>query len=91
MNKKIVIVIIILIGVSLGYFLTRSDSSEGLVSPGLNVLIPGQETTKEPAVPAYNPPKEVKYDSSTNLQQQLETVDPQVLDSDFDQLKTLIK
>lgn len=32
----------------------------------------------------YNPPKEIKYDSSTDLKQELENINPQVSDSDFE-------
>jgi len=34
--------------------------------------------------PSYNPPKEVRYGSSTDLKQELDSINPQVLDSDFE-------
>ncbi len=37
----------------------------------------------------YNPPKEFTFDSSTNLETELETVNPQVFDGDFDDLNNL--
>ncbi len=71
------------------------NSSDGkLVSPQLSLLqfnqsaVPASELSE---VPAYDPPKEIKYDSSTDLQAELESITPQILDSDFTQLKALIK
>lgn len=40
---------------------------------------------------SYNPPKEFKYERSTNLKEILDSIDPQVLNSDFEQLKSLAK
>lgn len=56
-------------------------TSKTLVSPETEQAV--NEQTPQPSTFSYNPPKEVKYDSSTNLKQVLETVNPQVLDSDF--------
>ena len=36
-------------------------------------------------------PKQFKFDSSTNLEQEMESVRPEVQDSDFEELKLLIK
>ena len=37
-----------------------------------------------PQTPSYNPPVEIKYDSSTDLKKELENINPQVSDSDFE-------
>lgn len=36
-----------------------------------------------PAPTSFNQPKEIKYDSATDLKKELDTVNPQILDSDF--------
>ncbi len=46
-----------------------------LISPSVTTPLPSSE---------INQPKEIKYDSSTDLKQELETINPQVLDSDFE-------
>lgn len=55
--------------------------STSLISPavkqGVNQLPKQQETT-------FNPPKEVKYDSATNLKDELNSINPEVLDEDFE-------
>lgn len=48
-------------------------------------------TPSLPDVPAYNPPPEIKYDSTTNLQSELESINPQILDNDFTDIKDLAK
>lgn len=63
-----------------------TNGNKTLVRPN---LIPGVGKTAEQLAipvpsPAYNPPKEIKYDSATELKKELESVNPQVLDSDFE-------
>lgn len=43
------------------------------------------------STPAYNPPKEIKYDHSTNLSGELESISPQVLEGDFEDLQNLTR
>lgn len=77
-----IILIIILIGTVL--FLLPKSKNGSLVNPIGNLL---QQPSQAPQVSNYNPPKEVKYDSSTDLKQKLDSINPKVLDSDFEQLK----
>ena len=44
---------------------------------------PASQTIQPSATPTYNPPKEIKYDSNSNLKEELEAINPQVLDEDF--------
>lgn len=44
---------------------------------------PASQTIQPSATPAYNPPKEIKYDSNSNLKEELEAINPQVADEDF--------
>ena len=48
-------------------------------------------TSSAPTTPPYNPPKEVKYDANTDLNQALQSVDPKVDETDFSSLNNLIK
>lgn len=93
MKRKITIIVIIIIGIVIAYFFISNNSKTALVSPSVTERGSTSDLQKneEPETPAYNPPKEVKYDSSTNLKQELETVNPQIQDNDFEKLKELIK
>lgn len=73
MIKKIVLVGVILI-ILFSIFLFR-NKKEPMVSPAVAPL-PSAE---------INQPKEIKYDGSTDLKKELESVNPQVLDSDFNE------
>lgn len=87
---KIILIILSIIFIAIaGYFFINKKTLPP-VSPLLQ-----QETINKPSSPApaslpptpsYNPPKEVKYDSSTDLNQELESINPQVLDKDFEGL-----
>lgn len=44
----------------------------------------GQSVATPDSTSSYNPPKEIKYDSSTDLKKELDSIDPKILDSDFD-------
>lgn len=87
LNFKNPIIITIVIAMTLIILLTivniLNNTRGKLVSPEAG--IPGQITSPSPSA-AYNPPKEIKYDSSTDLKQELKNIDPKVLDSDFEDL-----
>lgn len=76
MNKKIIFIAVIL--VILFFVLFLRNKTEPMVNPLIK-----QAVTPLPSA-TINQPKEVKYDSSTDLKKELESVDPQVLDSDFE-------
>lgn len=85
-KSKIVTAVLILLLVVVSWMIVQymANRDKSLVNPGIGRI--GVESTLSPSlVPAYNPPQEIKYDSSTDLKQELETVNPQVLDSDFEQ------
>lgn len=42
-----------------------------------------EPTLPLPSVSSYNPPKQIQYDSSTDLKKELDSVNPQVSDVDF--------
>lgn len=61
-----------------------------LVSPGIRKALnlpaaaPVSTSIPAPQAASYNPPKELKYGSSTDLKKELDSINPQVLDSDFE-------
>lgn len=84
-SKIIVAVCITIIVLIVGIFvLTPRGWQVNLVSPGLNPLRFGQKTEPIPSPsPNIKAPKEFKFDESTDLKVELEKINPQVLDSDF--------
>lgn len=78
MNKKILIsitIIILIIFITI-IFRSQEKSVKNLVNPGVATI----EST-----PTLSPtPKTFKFDSSTDLEKELESINPQVLDSDFE-------
>lgn len=83
-NKISIIFIIVIIFIAVILFLTQVEKTKTLVNPG--GLLTGKTESLAPApTPAPpNAPKTFKFDSSTDLDAELEKVDPQVLDSDFE-------
>ncbi|OGE64426.1 hypothetical protein A3I48_00435 [Candidatus Daviesbacteria bacterium RIFCSPLOWO2_02_FULL_36_7] len=74
MSKKIVFITILLIILFFTYISFFRNKTGVLVSPSA-IPSPSSEITQ---------PKEMKYDSSTDLKKELDTVNPQVSDSDFE-------
>lgn len=70
-KNKILVILLIILGVV--FFIVNSGQNQPQVSP--NILI------SSPSPSIF--PKEIKYDSSTDLKKELESINPQVLDSDF--------
>lgn len=84
-GKIFLIILLTILGVIVVFFVIRRNDS--LISPipkqiGLQAGV--QQSSPAPLTPSYNPPKEIKYDSSTDLQKELDSIEPQVLDSDFE-------
>lgn len=70
-KNKILVILLIILGVV--FLIVNSGQNQAQVS--LNILI------SSPSPSIF--PKEIKYDSSTDLKKELDTVNPQVLDRDF--------
>lgn len=73
MNKKVVFVLIILVVILLIVVKNTNKTNEKLTNDAVPTV-----------TPAYNPSQEIKYDSNTDLTKELENVNPEVLDSDFE-------
>lgn len=82
-NRKfwLIILILVLAGGYLIYKVVGSDKK--LVTPDIT-SVKIVNPSPEPETPSYNPPPEIKFDSSTDLKKELENINPQVLDSDFE-------
>lgn len=78
MSKRIIFIIaIIIIIVGILWFGLRGRVQKNLVNP--QIL-----QTESPSPSPSQTPKTFKFDSSTNLKMELEKVNPEVLDSDFE-------
>lgn len=86
-SSKIFTIILIIALIAVVYFVMPKNNQGGLASPVGK--LGGQQSSPEPQVPNYNPPKEIEYDSNTDLGQELDKVDPKVLNSDFDPINNL--
>lgn len=87
--KKIiwVVILISLIGFGIWYF---NKSNGEMVSPKLGSEVSEKAEDKGP-VGGQKVPKEFKFEASSDLNAELENINPEVLDSDFTELKTLLK
>lgn len=83
-NNFVITIILILVLTGAVIFLLPKNNNGNLVNPMGNFM--QKQPSLTPQVSNYNPPKEVKYDSSTDLKAELDNVNPKVLNSDFDPL-----
>lgn len=90
MKKTIWLLIILGVLIGLGYWLTNKGKTE-MVSSQSNQQVASEK--KEGFVPegGQKIPKEFKYDESSDLNAELENINPQVSDFDFMHLKDLMK
>lgn len=87
-NKTILLILLLSILPTIVVFFVISKKDLPLVGPVLKQNISQEQNIKKgfaptPEAPVYNPPQEIKYDSSTDLKKELDQISPQVLDSDF--------
>lgn len=73
--------ILLLVVVSLAIFKYAAKKDPSLADPRAKSIV-GQKAA-QPTTPPYNPPKEIKYDSSTDLKKELEAINPEISDNDF--------
>ncbi|MDD5416159.1 MAG: hypothetical protein PHE48_04110 [Candidatus Daviesbacteria bacterium] len=83
-KSKIVtaVLILLLVGVLFLFIKYMGKGDRLLVNPGVEKA--ASQSTFPPSTSSYNPPQEIKYDSSTDLKKELDSIDPQVLESDFE-------
>lgn len=76
MNKyKKLLIILVIFSIVLVIFSVRNRKSDPIVN---------QYNSPSPSAFLDNPPKTYKFDSSTDLKRELENINPQVLESDFE-------
>lgn len=79
------ITITILVSMVFVFRFTHPEWEAKLVSPGFPLGVANQKSTPLPSfTPNVSVPKEFRFDSSTDLKAELEKVNPEVLDSDFE-------
>lgn len=82
MSKKTLILLAIIV-VGVGWFLLSRNRENKIVSP-VGLIPSSSKSTPTPTSAPPNAPKTFKFDSSTDLKQELDSINPQVLDSDFE-------
>ncbi len=78
-NKKMTAVLVLLLIVI--FFLTVKSINHGNNSPLLNPQ--GKNIVQSTPVPTPNAPKTYNFNSSADLKKELDSINPQILDSDF--------
>ncbi len=82
-NKTFLIIVLIILAVIVGFFVvSRRDSLVSPMPKQVGISAGAQQSSPLP-IQSPKTPKVIKYDSSTDLQKELDSIDPQVLDSDF--------
>lgn len=81
MKNKLTIILVFILVVIIILFI-RGERVNDLVSSDFS-KVPAQTEELPNAIP--NAPKTYNFDSSTDLEKELDSINPQVLDSDFDQ------
>lgn len=91
MKNKFLTIFLVLILIGIFIFLGNiffGKTSDNLTSPVENNLL--QKAGLQKITPTPTPtPIQYNFDKSTDLQKELDTINPEVLDSDFDNLKTI--
>lgn len=82
MTKKVWIIAIFITAIVIVVIFNSTLLPRGLALPAGRLQAP--LSSPVPEVNNYNPPVEVKYDKNTDLKKELESINPQVLDSDFE-------
>ncbi len=83
-NKTILLITLTILAMIVAYFV-RSKENVSLVGPAFIQQITHSQPIPTPTpVATPNAPKTFQFDSSSDLKAELEKVNPQVLDSDFE-------
>lgn len=93
MPKKLILFVVLIVVLIVIYKVVAPLDNKALVGANLSQEIdpPIAEDVDVTPFNTYNPPKEFKFDSSTDLETELDSVNPQVFDGDFDDLNNLQK
>ncbi len=80
MKSKWIVLIIIVVAIVI--FFTQRQGVGKLVSPNLSQT--SKQTIEEVPNATPNAPKSYNFDSSSDLKKELDSINPQILDSDFE-------
>lgn len=82
MNKKIILAIILIILFTIGYLLINNNDKKNdrLLNPNYKKV----ESSVLPTIIPSPTPKTFKFYRNTDLKKELESINPEVLDSDFE-------
>lgn len=78
-RKTVILIILVLLGITTWFILTNR-SQNNLANPYVSSPTPAPTATPAPPVA----PTTYQFDGSTDLEAELEKVNPEVLDSDFE-------
>lgn len=88
MSKKILIIASILLIITLLAIVNFVINKKGMVNPGVVQNITGKKAIQQLSTPqptVYNNlPKEVRYDGQTDLKKELDSINPQIYENDFE-------
>ena len=82
--KKTLFLVGILLIIIVGIYLILNNKQSGLVSSGFSRIFNKATPIPSPTMASPNAPKTFNFDSQTDLKSELEKVNPQVLNSDFE-------
>lgn len=82
MNRRILITIMLVSVVIIIWLIARSNSQSKLFAPGYSQTLGEQVPEPTPAPPVA--PKTFELDAATDLEAELEKINPEVLDNDFE-------
>lgn len=82
---KTILLVVILIIIIVGIYLVLNNKKGSLVGSGFGKTLSQSTPVPSPTIPPPNAPKTYSFDSQTDLNAELEKINPQVLDSDFEE------
>jgi len=82
---KTILLVVILIIIIVGIYLVLNNKKGSLVGSGFGKTLSQSTPVPSPTIAPPNAPKTYSFDSQTDLNAELEKINPQVLDSDFEE------
>lgn len=87
--KKLIWVVILIVLIGLGFWYFNKGAKGEIISPKAGEQVMVEKDTGPKG--GQKVPKEFKFEASSDLGIELGNISPEILDSDFSELKTLIK
>lgn len=83
-KKTLLMIVLTILATIVVYFVTSKQNASLVGSTFIQQITRPQPSPNSTPVSTPNAPKTFKFDSSTDLKAELEKVNPQVLDADFE-------